>query len=69
MKFKNKYSRNGYIFGNVCKFFGTLFTVILLPLVPNEFTYINKGFVIPAIISFIISVYGFWRTGGVKYET
>ena len=64
MKFKNKYSRNGFIFGNVCKFFGTIFTLVLLPLVPNERTYINKSVFVPAVISIILFVYGYWRTGG-----
>ena len=64
MRFKNKYSRNGYIFGNVCRFFGTIFSLMTLPLVPNEITGINKEFLIPAIISVTIMIYGYWRTGG-----
>lgn len=64
MKFKNKAERNGYIFGNVCRFVGALSTLITLFLLPNEKIYINKRMIIPAIISFLVFYYGFWRTGG-----
>lgn len=64
MKFKNKYSRNGFIFGNVCKFFGTIFAILILPFVPNENTIVNKPFIIPAVIAITMFLYGYWRTGG-----
>lgn len=67
MKFKNKYSRNGFIFGNVCRFFGAVFTLIFLPMVPNEETVVNGRFILPAVLAVLTFLYGFWRTGGIKY--
>lgn len=64
MKFKNRAERNGYVFGNVCKFFGTLFGIFGLFVVPNERTIINFRALIVTTVFLSIAYYGLWRTGG-----
>lgn len=68
MKYRNKASYYGYIFGNICRIFGIISMLIFLVMIPSESIVVNKQYIIPAVISGLIFYYGFWRTGGIHYK-
>lgn len=68
MKFRSKAQRDGYVFGQLCKLVGTITIFPCLLFLGNEQTLINKGMIIPCIVSAVIMIYGVWRTGGIDYD-
>ena len=64
--FKNKASRNGYVFGQVCSIVGVLMILVsLITMETAEHTINIKGFM-TAMIGFLVYKYGDFRTGGLK---
>lgn len=67
-KFKSKAQMYGWYFGKVCKYIGSIGFLMFLFAIPNEKILINKSAVIPCLIFGVITLYGIFRTGGIKYE-
>lgn len=64
--FKNKASRNGYVFGQICSVVGVLMILLsLVTLETAEHTINIKGF-LTALMGFTVYKYGDFRTGGLK---
>ena len=65
-RFKNKASKNGYIFGQVCSVIGVLTILISIFTIENNSSEhpINIYGFMATLIGFLLYKYGEYRTGG-----
>ena len=68
MYFKNNAQKYGYTFGKICRVLGLVSTLIFSLFVPNEDTILNIWAFIAFVVSILVFLYGYWRTGGWNEE-